>query len=242
MDANSLSHIENLNQRGGRMLSIINLLEAGTLNFEIASLLLFLMSKNSSFLSCAGPGGAGKTALMGSLLIHLPENTGIFLYEEGCAVRVNSCVLAHEINRAAYSGYIWGKEARRFFSLPSREKNISICATAHADSPRELAEILVNDHGVREPDVYNLDFLVFINFTRVGRKLISLEQGTDGGFRTLYRYKRENGGWEKVNGFDFSRFGVSGEEFKIASERAAEILRMLDRENAREIASVARLL
>ncbi len=143
------------------MLSVIDLLEAGTLNLEIASLLLFLMSENPSFLSCASPGGAGKTALLGALLVHLPKDTKIFPYEKKCPVRENSCVLAHEINKAPYHGYVWGEEAQRFFSLASRKKNASVCSTAHADTPEKLKKLLADEHGAGKESLEKLDFSDF---------------------------------------------------------------------------------
>ena len=242
MDAKSLSLIEGLNQRGGRMLSVIDLLEAGTLNLEIASLLLFLMSKNPSFLSCASPGGAGKTALLGALLVHLPKDTKIFSYEKKCPVRENSCVLAHEINKAPCHGYVWGEEARRFFSLASRKKNASVCSTAHADTPEKLKKLLADEHGAGKESLGKLDFLVFINFAARGRKLISLYQAVRGKFIKLYSYDGAKDGWDRGKGFDFSVFGVSGLEFEKAIETAAESLRCLKSNNVRDIYSVRKLL
>ena len=64
-------HVEEINrcnQRGGRMLSIVDLIDAGTVDKSIAAYFLAVISKGKSFLVGAKPGGAGKTTVMGALL------------------------------------------------------------------------------------------------------------------------------------------------------------------------------
>ena len=68
LNQHNLKQIRGLNQRGGRMLSIIDLLEAGTVNSEMAGFLLYAMNNNLSFLTAANPSGTGKTTLMGAIL------------------------------------------------------------------------------------------------------------------------------------------------------------------------------
>lgn len=240
--SDNLAHIERLNQRGGRMLSVMDLLAAGTFNSEIASLLLFLMSKNPSFLACAGPGGAGKTTLLGALLVHLPENVKILDYGDNPSPRGNVCFLAHEVSGGDYYGYIRDEDARRFFSLASKSNNISVSATAHADTADELAEFLTASHGVRDEDIFGLDFLAFINFTPYGRRLISLWQGTGGGFRTVYSYNPKKDGWDRNSDFDCAGLGISAGEFREGLAQARRALKRLEEENARDISHVRRLL
>ena len=90
------------NQRGGRMLSVIDLLEAGTLDRTKAAWLLARILSGASFLVGARPGGAGKTAVMGALLTMLPAG-------RRCAWRRSTgwesskpgdCIVAYEIGRA----------------------------------------------------------------------------------------------------------------------------------------------
>ena len=66
--------ISALNQRGGRMLSAINLLAAGTMDLRLTAYLMRAIRKGASILACAGPGGTGKTTLMGALLCCLPTH------------------------------------------------------------------------------------------------------------------------------------------------------------------------
>ena len=66
--------IEQLNQRGGRTLSIVDLIQAGTLSVEMAACAMRAMHQGASLLTGARPGGAGKTTLMAAIL--LPASAG----------------------------------------------------------------------------------------------------------------------------------------------------------------------
>ena len=68
--------IEQLNQRGGRMLSIVDLIQAGTISVEMAAYAMRAMEAGDSLLTAARPGGAGKTTLMAALLNFLPLRRG----------------------------------------------------------------------------------------------------------------------------------------------------------------------
>lgn len=56
------------------MLSVVDLLDAGTLDLRLAAYLMRVIGRGASILACAGPGGTGKTTLMAALLFFLPSN------------------------------------------------------------------------------------------------------------------------------------------------------------------------
>ena len=62
------AEIDRCNQRGGRMLSIVDLIDAGTVTRDLAAYSLAAISNGASFMVGAMPGGAGKTTVMGALL------------------------------------------------------------------------------------------------------------------------------------------------------------------------------
>jgi len=64
--------IDRCNQRGGRMLSVVDLIEAGTLTAELGAYCLAAVEQGASFMVGALPGGAGKTTVMGALLNFVP--------------------------------------------------------------------------------------------------------------------------------------------------------------------------
>ncbi|MBN1876109.1 MAG: hypothetical protein JXA33_17935 [Anaerolineae bacterium] len=147
--------INDCNQRGGRMLSLVDLLDAGTVDLPLAAYLATVMRNNeaSSFLVGAKPGGAGKTAVMCALLNFLPDHTAIRPVE-GRAVLVEgrrdtdygaTCYLAHEIGNGYYYAYIWGEQVRDFIGLAGQGH--SIASNLHADTLDETYAQLCTLNG-----------------------------------------------------------------------------------------------
>ena len=69
--------IEMLNQRGGRTLSIVDLIRAGTISVPMAACAMRVVREGASILTGARPGGAGKTTLLAALLSFLPPGEEI---------------------------------------------------------------------------------------------------------------------------------------------------------------------
>ncbi|MCK5526789.1 MAG: hypothetical protein KAJ05_06545, partial [Candidatus Latescibacteria bacterium] len=67
--------LDDCNQRGGRMLSLVDLITAGTVDLPLAAYLSAAMRSGASLLVGARPGGAGKTTVMCALLNFLPDDT-----------------------------------------------------------------------------------------------------------------------------------------------------------------------
>ena len=66
MTAETQAHcaeINRCNQRGGRMLSVVDLIEAGTMTRDMAAYSLAAIGSGASFMVGAPPGGAGKTTV-----------------------------------------------------------------------------------------------------------------------------------------------------------------------------------
>ena len=79
-------HCEELNrcnQRGGRMLSIFDLLAAETLHLDLATYLMARISRGASFMVGAVPGGAGTTTVMCALLNFVPSETSLIAATPG---------------------------------------------------------------------------------------------------------------------------------------------------------------
>ena len=78
MSSDTVQHcaeIERCNQRDGRMLSIVDLIEADTVTRDLAAYSLAAIGSGASFMVGALPGGAGKTTVMGALLNFVPQVT-----------------------------------------------------------------------------------------------------------------------------------------------------------------------
>lgn len=165
-----LSIIERSNQRGGRMLSVIDLLAAGTLTAEQTAWLLDRIINGSSWLVGAKPGGAGKTTVMSALLAMLPADTKIslasqhtFTSEGWRSGRPGECVVAYEIGSGFYEAYVWGEELRDFCRLGTTA--CRIVANLHADTLEEAYTQVVTRNGVLEQWFNKFDMFLPISIS-----------------------------------------------------------------------------
>ncbi len=164
--------INDCNQRGGRMLSLIDLIDAETVDLGLAAYLAAAMRSGASLLVGARPGGAGKTAVMCALLNFLPDRTAIRPVD-GPAVLAegqrdphpgDTCYLAHEIGSGYYYAYVWGSEARAFLRLAAQGHIIA--SNLHADTLEETQDQLCRENGVATE---HLDAVTLKIYLRVER-------------------------------------------------------------------------
>ncbi|MFW6138981.1 MAG: hypothetical protein ACOC7U_07400, partial [Spirochaetota bacterium] len=158
---NVLTQINRMNQRGGRMLSVIDLIKAGTLSVDLAAHLAASQLKGISILSGARTGGAGKTTLLASILAFTPPGDEIITVTAGNLSQYRkiasqkhtsrktsekkSIFLCHEISPASYFSYLWGENLKDYFALADSTAS-HICFTIHADSPEEACPQLINNN------------------------------------------------------------------------------------------------
>ena len=147
------AEINRCNQRGGRMLSILDLIERGTLDIDLAAFLMARISGGDSFLVGARPGGAGKTTVMAALLNLIPVDRRIIPATRATldSVRdtVNAqdlCVVCHEISPGHYYSYLWGKDLRDYCSLVDR--GCMLATNLHADTLEEARDQICADNQV----------------------------------------------------------------------------------------------
>jgi hypothetical protein len=169
--------IDQLNQRGGRALSIIDLIKAGTLSAEMAALCGQVVRGGGPYLTGAVPGGAGKTTLMAALLAFLPPGERIVTVADRSAmdtalagrIPLPATLLAHEIGAGRWFGYIWGRDAADFFRLARSGLRAVTCL--HADTPEQAWGIL-GPLGVAREDFDAVRLQLFMQVTtRAGRAL-----------------------------------------------------------------------
>ncbi len=161
-------HCEELNrcnQRGGRLLSLVDLYKAKTMPLELAAFLLFKVSRGDSFVTGAVPGGAGKTTVMCALANAIPEGTpilhaaninGMLDGERGPA----SCYICHEMSEGGYFGYLWGEELRAYFNL-KRYGHI-LASNLHADTLDQAKLTITKQNKVTEEAFNAVNIYVFI--------------------------------------------------------------------------------
>jgi hypothetical protein len=191
--------IERLNQRGGRTLSIVDLIQAGTISAEMAAVAMRAMHQGASILTGAVPGGAGKTTLMASILAFLPPRVPIVTVDRPGVIADGlarppepSCYLAHEIGSGHWYGYIWGRDVADFLALIHGPRRIASCL--HADTLEQLTDILCSPPlGVRREALGRVGLILFMDVSlglRGRRRRVAAFHEADGqgSHRLLFDY------------------------------------------------------
>jgi hypothetical protein len=155
------------NQRGGRMLSVFDLLAAKTLDLDLAAYLMARISRGASFMVGSVPGGAGKTTVMCALLNFVPVDTPLIaataeaVYQTSkAATSPRSCYICHEIGSGPYFAYLWSDALRAYCGLS--EKGHMLATNLHADDLEEAREQVCGDNGVRRELFNRFELLIFL--------------------------------------------------------------------------------
>lgn len=218
------------------MLSIRDLLDARTLDLDLASYLVACILKGSSFLVGARPGGAGKTTVMAALLNFIPDYEIVSTVDratirEGFGDGNPKCFVAHEIGAGRWYGYIWGSDVEDFLQLT---RNHMIAGNLHAD---DIDDVLATP-GITPLNITNLDLLIFLRVRRTYhgiRRRISIVYENQGGegaksFKPVYMWKEE--------GDVFERRAESQLATPAEIHRASDLLRLILDRNLRRVEDI----
>ncbi len=231
--------LDECNQRGGRMLSLVDLLDAGTVNLDLAAYLAAAMRSGASLLVGARPGGAGKTTVMCALLNFLPDRT-VLCAVDGPTVLTSAqharpgdtCYLAHEVGSGHYYAYIWGEQARAFFALAAQRHLIA--TNLHADSLPDARDQLCQQNGVAEPHLDAVTLKVFLGFGphsgRAPTRWVSQVYESDGTLDSLI--------WQREGNASFARRAPSAITTPAQEHGYREFLAGLLRQDVRRLDQV----
>jgi hypothetical protein len=167
------SEIDRCNQRGGRMLSIVDLVEAGTVSRDLAAYALSAVGHGASFMVGANPGGLGKTTVMGALLNFVPADVELFPADGMTAIdggmrdtTRRRCYVCHEIGAGHWYAYLWGEELRAYFDLAAAGHMLA--TNLHADTYEEAHAQVVGRNGVSEDTFRRMNLILFLHARRRG--------------------------------------------------------------------------
>jgi hypothetical protein len=149
------------------MFSIFDLIEAGTLDLDLAAFLMARITKGASFMVGARPGGAGKTTVMCALLNLIPHDCEI-VAATAAAVRSASrketanrcCYVCHEIGSGPYFAYLWNGDLRAYCALST--KGHILAANLHADDLDEAWEQVCGENRAPASHFNAFHLLVFL--------------------------------------------------------------------------------
>ena len=193
--------LDRCNQRGGRMLSVFDLLAAGTLDLDLAAYLMARISRGASFMVGAVPGGAGKTTVMCALLNLVPAQVELVAATPEAVSRASEvgsgppyCYICHEIGAGSYFAYLWDEDLRRYCGLAS--VGHMLATNLHADDPEQAQDQVCRQNGVPKADFHRFHLLVFLgvegDYWNVRRRISAVYE-SDGADR--HRLVYEARGW-----------------------------------------------
>jgi hypothetical protein len=208
VERRNLIEIERLNQRGGRTLSVVDLVESGTLSVEMAALCRAMVLGGASWLTGAVPGGAGKTTVMAALLGFLPPGEPIVTVARPDVIRqaasggvpAPAAMLAHEMGAGHWFGYVWGRDAADFLRLTRRGLRCVSCL--HADDPDQTRSAL-RTLGVTPEDLGGITLEMYIHISGGGRgrplrRVSSLHCRLGGRLQTAFRWREHSDDFERA--------------------------------------------
>jgi len=196
--------IDRLNQRGGRMLSLVDLLDAGTVDLEMAAQMAALAAQGGSFLTAAGPGGVGKTTLMGAMLAFLPPGAAIVPIESARTLdrlpppspEAPTCLVVHEIGSGPYYAYLCGPAVGRYFEL-ARPAGRCLASNLHAETYDEAVRQL-SGLDVAEEALADIDLLAFMAMDGRRRRVTAVWHANGaGGHHPAWRWDRRRDAFEQ---------------------------------------------
>jgi hypothetical protein len=193
--------------------TIVDLVQNGTMNAEMAAVLWAAVDEQQSFLTVALPRLAGKsTTSYAALALRRPEVAltevagEARLMEQLKQERRGGYLLVAEFSRAPMYGYIWGDAVQRVFdTLPY---GYALQTSLHADSVDEGMQVVTREIGISDEQASAFKLVLYIR--RFGdaasgywRRLAEIfevdriEQGRPVG-RTLFRWRQDDDSFEKV--------------------------------------------
>lgn len=174
--AGHCAEINRCNQRGGRMLSAVDLVEAGTMTPDLGAYALAAIQGGASFMVGALPGGAGKTTVMGALLNFTPRDVVLAPAADGASVEHgfgirdrHFCFICHEIGAGPYYAYLWGQELRRYFDLPLAGHMLA--TNLHADTREQAEHQVCAENGVESRAFRRMNLIFFLRLRRNAGKV-----------------------------------------------------------------------
>lgn len=148
-------------------LSIVQIMQSGTLTPRIAALLWVAMERGSSMVLAADPPGAGKTTILTALLAFAPPEASVYFTRGwGETFRLPPAprpdepptyIMINEISDHL-PVYSWGPYVARAFELMA--DGFSMLSTMHADTVDGVIEQLTDENDVAPANIGHLSFVV----------------------------------------------------------------------------------
>ena len=163
-----------------KRLSILELVNSGTIDLRLASFLWLLMKHQASIIVAAGPSYAGKTTTLNAILDFLDPSVNLVELHGGeedfeftkTSPPSKTYLVAEEFNY--HMDYVWGEAAEKAFELIS--EGYGLGGTLHARTAKEAVLVLHNYFSLSVPLIASLDAIVILNVMRGWHRDVEIER------------------------------------------------------------------
>ncbi len=211
------------------MLSVVDLIAAGTMDVPLTSWLLAAISRGNSFIVGANPGGAGKTTVMAALLNFIPADMRLMPLESEHTVRqaartheLPTCWICHEIGDGPYYAYLWGPAVGEMLRLA--RPGLTVASNLHADTLEQCRSQICQENGVAQGVFDSVPLLLFMHVARSGyrmiRRIATAYEAAAGGHRLVWRWDERTDRFEQVAASDL----VTRETVTVAEQTVRALL------------------
>jgi len=155
--------LEQLGHRGERPLSLLDQIEGGTFDLELASWLVSRVSRGDSFFIGAIPGSAGKTTTVRALLGFSPSDIPYVIALPEQLANIDGprrCFISHELSDHKVPNYLWGQDLCDYFALSGQ--GYMVAANMHADELDQVHEQICERNDVPEEHFRSVNIFAFI--------------------------------------------------------------------------------
>ena len=169
---------------GGRPLTLLDQIELGTLDVDLAAWLVSHVSLGASFIVGAKPGRAGKTTTMRSLLGFVPGHLPFAIAMPGEMGDLDGsphCVISHELSNHPPPGYLWDQDLRDYFALSGQGHMLA--SNMHVDDLEQAHAEICGANDVPEAHFRSASLFVFLRVegeSSDARRLVETVHHSDG--------------------------------------------------------------
>ena len=163
---NDIEYLEKLDNPDENEYSrtLIDLVQANTLDLELAGFLVDKVRSGSSYITGSGPGGIGKTTTMHALLPFVPKDLPFLTALPGEIQPFGqvkpSVVISNELSDHPPPTYLWDNDLRDYFNL--LKSGHILVSNVHADNHDETYQQMVAENDIPEDQFRSINLLIFI--------------------------------------------------------------------------------
>ena len=150
--------------REERARSILDLIDLGTFDLDLATWLASRASLGESWVTGSGPGGIGKTTTMRTMMSFIPADVQFVLAlpDEVKSIPADPrhCVMSNELSDHRPPTYLWDQDLRDF--CIQKERGHMLVGNVHADNLEEIHAQFVGECKIPESQFRAINILLFI--------------------------------------------------------------------------------